>query len=223
MGDVRDVIATSTYVLAVAAAIGFVVGFVIGDRRWTMRRVGLWAAFAGVGWVLIPPFVTWAASQWALGADSVIEVAVREAVGGLRSTALVLMISGIACYAASFVPAVGRLLDRPDQPMPVQPGVSPAAVPAVQQRHTAEAPPPRQRVHTRPAVEADFRPAPAPAARTSTTLEPTAEMPPVRRQPTATGPTRPDDELPIRELAVDSPDADQSGDDDLWDFYAPRG
>ena len=227
MADVRNIVQAATIGLAIAAAIGFVTGFVIGDRRWTLRRLGLWAAFAGAGWVLIPLFVTWAAGQWATGADSVIEVAVREAVSGLRTTAVVLLVGGVACVIASLTPAIGRLLDRPEQTGPVQPGPNPDLAPAVRRRHTPATPPAdHSRVRTRPAVEADFRPDQAPAATSTRRPEPTAAMPPLDRQ--ARPPTQPPtrrDELPIRELAVDSPDVadlDDPDDDDLWDFYSSR-
>lgn len=220
MGDLRDIVANATLVLAGLAAIGFVVGFAIGDRRWVLRKIGLWATFAGAGWVLIPLLLTWAASRWASGADSVIEVAVREGVSGLRTTALILMLAGIACVVASFVPAVNRLL-APREAAPI----NPADLPVEKRRRSPDQPRPRHRVQTRPAVDDDYRPEPATPqpARPHHPVEPTAEMPEIRRRREAAARLHQPPVPPVTELPVDSPDADRPGDDDLWDFYGPKG
>jgi hypothetical protein len=99
----RTMTRTTSY-LAAVAAIGFAFAFVIGNRRWVLRRLAAWATVAGAGWVLVPIVAVWAARRWATGADSVIAVAVEQAVSGLRPTALVLLVFGVLAFAGSFAP-----------------------------------------------------------------------------------------------------------------------
>ena len=53
-------------------------------------------------------------------------------------------------------------------------------------------------------------------------VEPTAEMPEIRRRREAAARLHKPQIPPVTELPVDSPDATERGDDDLWDYYAPK-
>ena len=114
MGGVRRGVDASVIPLALIAAALFGLGFAIGDRARTLRRLGAWGFGAGALWVIVPPVVVWAAGQWAPGADSVVAVALREATSGLRVAALALVAGGVAAYAASFTIAAGdRRVEAP--------------------------------------------------------------------------------------------------------------
>ena len=139
-GDLRRAIEATILPLAVLAAVGMATAFAIGDRRWVLRRVGIWAAVAGAGWLVAPLVAVWAARQWATGADEVVRVAVEEAVSGLRPAAIALLTLGIAAVAGSvawgadtqhnveaLAPAPGRDRRRPVaawEPNPAVPSAS---------------------------------------------------------------------------------------------------
>lgn len=195
VGAARRTIAATTIPLAVLALAGLAVGLVSAERRWALRRFGLWAVLAGAAWVALPPMITWAARRWATGADSVIAVAVEEGVSGLRPVAVALAATGLVMYAGSF------LLPTPiERPQPER-RPEPAGVP----RRTAAAPA-RSTVST--ASRTTAIPTAASAASTaSSTPAPTAAMPtadmPADRRPAA---------------ASDSDTSD--GSDPLWDYYS---
>lgn len=190
----RQTVQRATTIFATLAAIGVLVGFAIGSRRWILRRVGVWAAFAGSIWVIVPLAVVWAARRWATGADSIIRVAVDEAVSGLRPVALVLVIGGVLSFASSFAPAPAWAMSSPRAD--AQP--PPAARPPRDSRTTPQ-------------------PAPRPTASRPARVAPVGGAPP-RREPTATMPVvaRSADETPVR--APD--DRDLVGHDPLWSYYS---
>ena len=113
LGKVRDAVAASVMPLAVAAVVGFAFAFAFGDRRRALRRAGIWGVCAGAGWVIVPLVVVWAARRWATGADSVVAIAVEEAVSGLQPAAIVLLISGVAAIAGSFAMAIAPARAEP--------------------------------------------------------------------------------------------------------------
>jgi hypothetical protein len=155
MGGLRGAIAATTIPLALAAAIGFAIAFAIGDRRRVLRRIGIWAAIAGAGWVIVPLVVVWAARRWAPGADAVVAVALEEGVSGLRPTAIVLLVSGIAAFAGSFALALAPSTVEPESPRP--PKRAPRTVIQPAPRTDIQRAP---RTVIQPAPRTDIQPAP---------------------------------------------------------------
>jgi hypothetical protein len=102
LGDLRQVVNALVLPLALAAAVGMAISLAIGDRRWALRRIGLWAVLAGGAWVAGPVLAVWAAQRWATGADEVVRVAVEEAVSGLRTAAILLSLLGLGAFVMSF-------------------------------------------------------------------------------------------------------------------------
>jgi hypothetical protein len=193
VGTTRRAIAATTIPLAILALAGLLVGLVSAERRWVMRRFGLWAVLAGAAWVALPPMITWAARRWATGADAVIAVAVEEGVAGLRPTAIALVLVGLATYAGSLL--IPTPIERP-QPAPRQ-------QPAPPPRRVAAAPARAATTATSAATRTVRVPTASPAAPTPTAVMPSAEMPGDRR-PDAAG-----------------TDGDSSeGSDPLWDYYS---
>ena len=134
LGRIRGVIDASVMPLAVAAVVGFAFAFAFGDRRRALHRAGIWGICAGAGWVLVPIVVVWAARRWATGADAVVAIAVEEAVSGLRPTALVLLICGLAALAGSVAMVLAPARpEREPEPRP-----APRAAREVVRRHEAQ-------------------------------------------------------------------------------------
>jgi hypothetical protein len=203
MSGVRSGVSAATTGLAIAALIGFAVGFAIGNRRWVLRRFGLWAAFAGAGWVVVPFLVSWAARQWASGADSVIAVAVEEALSGLRVTAILLCAVGVAAFSVSFAPlGVPVPAGRGAEPAPVRRGRRAGSAAATPRPSSATA-------NQQTTVHSAASPVgpDGPQARSM----PTAEIPETRRS----GPAPSADEL---DTAVFGDDEQR---DPLWEYYSP--
>lgn len=190
VGAARRTIAATTIPLAILALAGLLVGLVSAERRWVLRRFGLWAVLAGAAWVAFPPMITWAARRWATGADAVIAVAVEEGVAGLRPTAVTLVLIGLATYAGSFL--IPTPIERP-QPAPRQ-------QPAPAARRVPAAP---ARAATSPTTRTPSVPTASPAAPTPTAVMPTADTPSVRRP-----------------AAASSADDPADGRDPLWDYYS---
>jgi hypothetical protein len=192
LGTVRRTVAASPMPLAVAAVVGFAFAFAFGDRRWVLRRVGIWAVLAGASWVILPALVVWAARRWATGADAVIAVSVEEAVSGLRPTAMVLLLCGVAAIATSFAFAAGPSHAEPE------PQVTRRTQPRAERRPPQPAPQrrkPAEHTATMPAM-----------------VIPTATMPDhVVARPAASG---------LADTDTDADTADQADGDELWRFYS---
>jgi hypothetical protein len=190
MGGLRTAVEATTIPLAIAAAVGAATALAIGDRRWVLRRVGIWGVMAGGAWIVGPLIAVWAARRWATGADAVVSVAVEQAVSGMRVAAIVLMVAGLGALMASLAPALG----------------APAAVrepqPRRQPRRVPVAPAPSAAPRRSPAAPAT-RVVPQVEPRRARTVDPTMTM---SRQPS------PGESPPPRHN--DEPDGD-----DLWDFY----
>ncbi len=190
MGSVRRGIRAAILPFALAA-VGFAAAaFATGDRRRVLRRVGFWATGAGLLWILIPPLINAAMRAWAPGADSVVAVTVDEATSGLRVPALVLVLSGLATVAGSFVVPPARREDPVDAAPSA--GAPPGAAPA-----PPPAPPPAS------------PPAPPPAA-------PTPSAPPVA--PHAVTIAAPHPEPPID--GPDDVEPVDDDDPSVWDYYS---
>lgn len=194
LATLRRLVEASTIPLALVAVAGAGVAFVLGDRGWVLRRVGIWAVVAGGGWLLVPAVAVWATRRWATGADAVISVAVEAAVSGLRPAAIVLVAGGLAAFVVSF--------------FDVFPSAARAARPAPA-RYAPAAPEHRQRPVAPPSPAARAVPARSPAGDRwepgPRTVSPTQEIvyrppPPVPRPP-----------------VVPADPADDG--DDLWDYY----
>ncbi len=223
----RNTVTRATAILASLAAVGFAVGFAIGDRRWVLRRVGAWATLAGAVWVVVPAVAVWAARRWATGADSIIAVAVEEAVSGLQATSLVLLAAGLVAFAGSFtaVPAWSTAPARTPQPSAPpadgrqRPGAdrfAPSGPPAladdprlgygeIGRRHRL-----RDVATAATAIRPDDVPIGARAASNGVTS--TAEMP-IADRPTG--------EIPV--IVTDDLDRERPSDahnDPLWNFYS---
>ncbi len=199
VGATRRAISAATIPLALLALAGFLVGVASADRRWAMRRFGLWAVMAGAAWVMAPAVATWAARRWASGADAVIAVAVEEGVSGLRPTALVLVFVGLAVFAGSFVIPASIARSAPDRPQRPQP------TPARERQRPSAA--------QTPATTTAMMPTSAPIARPSAparaAMERTTALPNTRATP-------PDQRTGASAGDGDPPD----GSDPLWDFYS---
>lgn len=192
VGPARRAVAATTLPLALLALAGLLVGLVSAERRWAMRRFGLWAVVAGAAWVALPPMITWAARRWATGADAVIAVAVEEGVSGLRPAAVALVLAGLATYAGSFL--IPTPVER-QQPARRQ---QPAAAP-----RRATATPATAATSAAPTARTVGMPTASPSGPTPTAVMPTAGTPSDRR--------------PAVAASADSPDA---GGDPLWDYYS---
>ncbi|WP_420453142.1 hypothetical protein [Ilumatobacter sp.] len=104
LGDVRRGVASAVVPMAlVAGALALIALVAAGDRRWVVRRIGVWAVLAGALWVAVPPIAVQLARWWVRGSDALVEVAVREATSGLRPAAIALVALGVAAVVGSLV------------------------------------------------------------------------------------------------------------------------
>jgi hypothetical protein len=204
VGGVRSTVAALVLPLALVAAGLFAAGILLGERRWAMRRLGVWGIAAGGTWVIVPPLLVWAAGRWASGADSVVAVALDEALSGLLGAALVLLLGGVAVLASSFLVGGDRAPRTTARaPVPATSGPPPA--------------PRRAAVDQRPVAPAPTAAPPAAARRR--TRSPAAPQRPPTSPPAAPAPPRQPIE-PTRTMPVAAVDDTPDDPDAVWDFYA---
>lgn len=90
----RDVAERWVLRIGLVAAGLFVLSFVAGDRRRTLRNLGLWAFGTGLSWWLGPLLIGAAARRWASAFDAVAAVVVDTYVRPIRPWAILLSSSG---------------------------------------------------------------------------------------------------------------------------------
>lgn len=204
MAGLRRAISGTVVPLALLAVGCFAVAFAIGDRRRVLRRAGVWGVAAGLVWAVVPWLAVVAARKWATGADSVISVALEEAVSGLRLVAVLLVVGGAAAVAASFAPVFSLAgdgddirRDRRDRrgARAVRPSPSRSAPLAAATAQMPATPPRRTPMYE-------------PPGRARRPITPTVEMP-------ATSPAS--ESATATDTSIPDPNDDH---DALWDYYS---
>jgi hypothetical protein len=79
----------------------------LGERRSTLRRYGVWALCSGLGWLLVPIIVNAAARTWADGVDAIVAAALTESRSTVLPVAMAIAGSGVAALVVSLLPAPG--------------------------------------------------------------------------------------------------------------------
>ncbi|MEM8748152.1 MAG: hypothetical protein AAGF91_15735 [Actinomycetota bacterium] len=80
--------------IGLVAAGLFLLSFAVGDRRRTLRNLGLWSFGTGLSWWLGPLLIGAAARRWASAVDAVAGVVVDTYVRPIRPWAILLSVSG---------------------------------------------------------------------------------------------------------------------------------
>ncbi len=145
LGRLREAASGATRPAAQAAALMFAAAFVVAAARGRiLRRVGVWALWAGGGWVALGWAAPWVVSRFSVdGHFAVLGSLAVAVVGPMIVPAAVLAVGGVAALAAASAwpkPAAARLVFRSDR-LPVAPSPRPSrrSNPA---RRVAPAPPP---------------------------------------------------------------------------------
>ena len=100
----RDLARSSVWWLALGSASLFAASFVVGDRRRTARRLGVWAISVGGLWVIGLPTAGWLAQRFVTRLDATVDVVIREYARPIVPVAIVLVVIGAAALVASFIP-----------------------------------------------------------------------------------------------------------------------
>ena len=100
----RTIAAKATVWLALAAVAMIAVALVLGDRRRTIRRVGIWAISSGVLWLAVPLLVPVAAKAWAPSVSAIVDVAMKESASAVMPVAIAMVVAGVIAVVVSLVP-----------------------------------------------------------------------------------------------------------------------
>lgn len=187
VGTLRRIAEPAVNTLALVALGLLALSLVIGDRRSTLRRYGVWALCSGLGWLLVPLLVNAAARTWADGVDSIIAAALTESRRTVLPVALGIAASGAAALVVSLLPALTA---------PSSSGTSADTGRRARSRRVQPVGP----VHTAPAGRAAATPAvatPQPTARVDTF---------VRTAPGAPVPVAPVQPAPVGASTTGAPD-----------------
>ena len=107
VGTLRRIAEPAVNTLAVAALGLLGLSMLLGDRRSTLRRYGIWALCSGLGWLLVPIIVNAAARAWADGVDAIVAAALSESRRTVLPVAMAIAASGVAAVVVSLLPAPG--------------------------------------------------------------------------------------------------------------------
>lgn len=107
VGTLRRIAEPAVNTLALVAVGLLGLSLVLGDRRSTLRRYGIWALCSGLGWLLVPIIVNAAARAWADGVDAIVAAALTESRRTVLPVAMAIAASGVAAVVVSLLPAPG--------------------------------------------------------------------------------------------------------------------
>jgi hypothetical protein len=107
VGTLRRIAEPVVNTLALVALGLLGLSLVLGDRRATLRRYGVWALCSGLGWLLVPLVVNAAARTWADGVDAIVAAALAESRRTVLPVALGIAASGAVALIVSLLPALG--------------------------------------------------------------------------------------------------------------------
>jgi hypothetical protein len=107
VGTLRRIAEPVVNTLALVAVGLLGLSLVLGDRRSTLRRYGIWALCSGLGWLLVPLLVNAAARTWADGVDAIVAAALTESRRTVLPVAMAIAASGAVALIVSLLPALG--------------------------------------------------------------------------------------------------------------------
>jgi hypothetical protein len=107
VGTLRRIAEPVVNTLALVAVGLLGLSLVLGDRRSTLRRYGVWALCSGLGWLLVPLLVNAAARTWADGVDAIVAAALTESRRTVLPVAMAIAASGAVALIVSLLPALG--------------------------------------------------------------------------------------------------------------------
>ncbi|MEM9040124.1 MAG: hypothetical protein AAGD33_09530 [Actinomycetota bacterium] len=211
--------------IGLVAAGLFLLSFVIGDRRRTLRNLGLWSFGTGLSWWLGPLLIGAAARRWASAVDAVAGVVVDTYVRPIRPWAILLSVSGTVLLVVALT--VGATSwwrrARSESDTSSAPTGSPVAHQHAPTHHPAHAPTPGH-PPARAGSAAPFSPAPVHAPPSEVLGEaafaPTGRLP---RTPTAHATPPPAGAATPAGTPHDpnpEPIVDDVDDVDVWGLYA---
>jgi hypothetical protein len=96
----------ATLWLALGAVALIAVALVLGERRRTVRRVGIWGISSGLIWMVIPFLVPLAAKAWAPSVSAIVDVAMKESAAAVLPAAIALVAGGAIAVVVSFIPSL---------------------------------------------------------------------------------------------------------------------
>lgn len=214
VGAFRRAAESGTTALAVAAVLLSGVALVFGDRRRTVRRLGIWGISSGLLWMVVPYLVRIAAKAWAPSVSAIVAVAARESASAVLPAAIVLVAGGAIAVVVSFVPN----LFPDDQRSVVRTTTRPVYA------NTSRSSGPPATARAQPAAQpAAGRGAPADtfvrSGETTSVVYGTATHPPA--QPTPRPPVPPSDQVwqPTERPTVPPTGEQPSGEFDPWSHY----
>jgi hypothetical protein len=94
----------ATVLLALAAVALLAVAFVVGDRRRTVRSLGIWGISSGLVWMAVPLLVPIAAKAWAPSVSAIVDVGMKESASAVLPVAIAIVAGGVLAVVLSFVP-----------------------------------------------------------------------------------------------------------------------
>jgi hypothetical protein len=107
VGTLRRLAEPAVNSLALVALGLLGLSLLLGERRSTLRRYGVWALCSGLGWLLVPIIVNAAARTWADGVDAIVAAALTESRSTVLPVAMAIAGSGVAALVVSLLPAPG--------------------------------------------------------------------------------------------------------------------
>ncbi|MBI5089512.1 MAG: hypothetical protein HZB15_11835 [Actinobacteria bacterium] len=144
VASLRTIAVTCTNWLAAAALVLFAVALIVGERRYVLRRYGIWAIVTGLLWAIGPRVLVMLAHRWTPDSDATIAAAVGAATKVMTAAATALVASGIvAIVVAQFAGLGQRYVDAP--PPAPSPGPARQRVPRAEPPPVAARPAPGRR------------------------------------------------------------------------------
>jgi hypothetical protein len=116
VASLRRIAVSITNWLALAAVALLACALIIGDRKYALRRFGVWAIVTGMLWAIGPRVVVYLAHRWASDADATIDVAVGAATSMVVKVATVLVGAGICSIVVARFVALGQFAGLGSQP-----------------------------------------------------------------------------------------------------------
>jgi hypothetical protein len=129
VASLRSFAVSCTNWLALAAVALLACALIIGDRKYALRRFGIWAIVTGLLWAIGPRLFVMAAHRWATDVDATIDAAVGAATGTVTAAATALVVAGVgALVVAQFFGLGWQSEVAPEMTVP-QPAARRAAPP----------------------------------------------------------------------------------------------
>lgn len=173
VGTLRRIAEPAVNTLALVALGLLALSLLLGDRRATLRRYGIWGLCSGLGWLLVPLLVNAAARTWADGADAIVAAALTESRRTVLPVAIAVAASGAVALIVSLLPALA--------PSPVPAGTATTS----QARRAQPLAPVRAAAAPRPTAPVT---AARPTTRVDTFVRSTPQAPPAAPPAAAPGP-----------------------------------